>query len=244
MDKREATELLQTYRPGASDSQEPRMAEALQWTDRDPELAQWFESHCLLSTTMRARLREIPVPADLKEKILLAESERRGVIVWLRNMLVPLAAAAVVLLLAAAAWMLFAPADKFADARERLVKVPQRSYAMTMTSTNLVAIHNFLLANQCPDYVLPKPLAKLAGKGCANLEWRSRKVSMVCLKDTKNRDLYLFVMNDGNLKDGPATASPEFAPVLHLMSASWAQDGKLYILAGNGDASELKQYLE
>src|SRR5580704_16728924 len=128
MDKREARELFCAYRPGTSDDQDPRMAEALQMAQRDEELAKWFAGYRSFNAAMRSKLKEIPVPADLKQKILLAEAGRRGKIVPLKNWLVPLAAAAAIVLLAFGTWYFLAPVNKFADYRERVVKQSQRGY--------------------------------------------------------------------------------------------------------------------
>jgi hypothetical protein len=114
---------------------------------------------------------------------------------------------------------------------------------MNMTSTNLDAIHTFLVNHKCPDYVLSKPLAGLTGEGCATLEWRDRKVSMVCLT-TGKKELFLFVMDRVALQHAPESSAPEFAPIRQLMTASWAQGDKIYILAGPGNESDLKRYLD
>jgi hypothetical protein len=245
MDKREAMELLRSYRPGTSDDQEPRIAEALEMARQDGELAKWFEGHRRFNAAMQSKLKEIPVPADLKERILLAEAERRGKIVRLRKVFLPLAAAAAVALIAFGAWFFMLPRNKFADYRERVVKQSQRGYIMDKWSTNLAEIHTFLMANQCPDYILPQPLARLPALGCAsNVAWRDHKVSMVCLKDAKNRDLYLFVMDRQNLDDPPEAGARDYAKILRLGTESWTDGDKVYILAGQGDQSELKRYLE
>ena len=47
MDKQEAQFILSAYRPGAQDAGDSRFAEALQFTDQNPELKSWFESEVL-----------------------------------------------------------------------------------------------------------------------------------------------------------------------------------------------------
>jgi hypothetical protein len=255
VDKREAVELLSSYRPGMNGDMDARMIEALRFARQDPELAQWLEGHCLLHASMRSKLREIPVPKDLKERILssvkagTADAAESQKIVPLRapqwKKLIPLAAAAAIALLAVGSWLMVAGArDKFADFREREVKLPQRGYSMTMWSTNLAEIHDFILAKQYPDYTLPKALAKMDATGCATLEWRNRKVSMVCLKNAQKNDVYLFVMDASDLSGAPALGARDFTPVLHLMSASWTEGGKVYILAAPGAEAEMRKYFD
>ena len=100
MDKQEAREILQLFRPGTEDAQDPQIAEALLWVQRDEELARWFENHCSVYAAMRRKLQQIPVPEGLQQEILRADAVRRGRIVNLRNMALPLAAAAAMVVLA------------------------------------------------------------------------------------------------------------------------------------------------
>jgi hypothetical protein len=251
MDKREARQVLQLFRPGTNDGQDPRMTEALQCVQQDAELARWFEGHCAFHVAMHTKLKEIPVPMDLKYRILREEALRKGRIVKLWNTVIPLAAAAV-LLLTIGLWWYFDhnpgphnTEQNFAEGRDYLAKVPQRGYAMTMMSTNLDKIHEYLVTKQqFPDYVLPKSLASLTAAGCANLEWQGHKVSMVCLKDAKKQNVYLFAMDRGDLLGAPTSTAPEFEKVHRLMTASWTVGDKIYVLAGPGDAAELKAYLD
>ncbi len=245
MDKLEAREILRLYRPGTERDEDPQMTAALKLARQDTELGQWLESHGAFYLAMRNKLKEIPVPADLKRNILREDAVRRGRIVELRNAVLPLAAAAAIILLAVGMWSYFTgeTTQDFAACRERLVKQSQRGYAMTMTNTNLEAIHSFLLAKHCPDYVLTKPLARLPGEGCTTLEWHDRKVSMVCLKADGNKELFLFVMDGAKLRHTPAAGAAEYSQVHRLMTASWTEGDKIYILAGPGSEAELKQYL-
>jgi hypothetical protein len=133
--------------------------------------------------------------------------------------------------------------NDFSTCRERIVMRAQRGYGMSMTSTDLDAIHKYILDKQYPDYALPKPLAQLTGEGCATVDWHERKISMVCLKASSGKELFLFVMDRARLDNPPAAAPPQYEQVLHLMTASWTDGDKIYILAAPGDQSDLKQYL-
>lgn len=242
MDKDEAKQTLLLYRPGTDDGEDPQMAEALTWVQRDPELAQWFDEHCEVYKAIRGKLKEIPVPADLKDTILRNEAERRGKIVHLRNILVPLAAAAVIMLVAFIAWNSLKGRD-FAEVRDHVVRESQRDYGM-MQSTNNTQIRAQLLGNGCPDYSLTKPLAQLATAGYMPMEWHQQKISMVCLKDAKNKPVILFVMNAAEVRNRPAAGADEFAKIHRFNSVSRVVNDKVYIVAGPQDGSELKAYLD
>jgi hypothetical protein len=245
MDKQTAKEILRRYRPGMADGQDPEMAEALALAREDGELGQWLEAQRDFNVAMREGLKSIPVPPNLRGKILQAETARTGKILWLNRVFLPLAAAAAVVL-AFGTWFYFiSPAkNSFPAYRERIVKSAQRGYNMAMNSTNLETIHQFILAKQYPDYALTAPLAKLKGEGCATLEWHGQKVSMICLNAKRGRDLFLFVLDDAQLRKAPTSTAPEFAQIHRLMTASWSENGKLYILAGPGSEADLKKFLQ
>jgi hypothetical protein len=245
MDKQQARALLQLYRPGTADAEDPQMAEALKQAQQDPELAQWFENQQNVYVAMRRKLRQIPVPENLKQEILRQEAERRGKIVDLRKFFVPLAAAAAVVALALGAWTYVTRTgrENFADFRDHLVRLSQRQYAM-ITNNNLTVIHARLVAANYPDYSLTKPLAKLPADGYAPIEWHNRKVSMVCLRADKEKQLFLFVMDAAKVRNAPAASETDFATIHRLNSASWTSNGKIYILAGPENDSDLKRYLD
>jgi hypothetical protein len=62
----EAKAVLLLYRPGAADAADPPMTEALELARQDPELGRWFEEHRAFQKAMRAKFRQIEVPAHLK----------------------------------------------------------------------------------------------------------------------------------------------------------------------------------
>ena len=246
MDKQEARQLLQLYRPGTADAEDPQIAEALKQAQQDPELAQWFENQQNVYVAMRRKLREIPVPQDLKREILRQEAERRGRILDLRKYFIPLAAAAAIVALALGAWTYTTRSgrENFADFREYLVRTSQRSTYGMLPDHDINDIHQRLIGAKFPDYTLTKPLAGLAADGFAPIEWHNRKVSMVCLRADKDKQLFLFVMDAAKVRNAPAASETDFAIIHRLNSASWTSNGKIYILAGPEGDSDLKRYMD
>src|ERR1700722_2469998 len=66
----EARKILLCYRPGTKDAAEPEVAEALALAKQDPDLSLWLEQQCAQQQLLRAKIRQIPVPAGLKEQII------------------------------------------------------------------------------------------------------------------------------------------------------------------------------
>src|ERR1700754_3383265 len=100
MDRNEAKKILALYRPGVMDDPDPRLTEALELVHRDPELAAWFDQHCAVFQAIRAKLKEIPVPADLRRKIA-AENIAGSRIIPLTGRILAIAALAAMVLVTA-----------------------------------------------------------------------------------------------------------------------------------------------
>lgn len=211
---------------------------------RDPELARWLEERAALHAAVREKFKQIQVPAGLEARIVAGHSVPRKII-WFQRPVSLAAAAALVLMIGLAAFWLW-PNDenKFADFRVRMVRTAQRPYTVNMVTNDLNQIREYLRQNQAhSDYVLTKSLEQLPGDGCAILRWHNRKVSLVCFDLGHRQDLYLFVIDRADLSDPPAVRTPQLVRVGKLMTASWSDGNKSYLLAGAGDEAFLRKYL-
>src|SRR5207247_562403 len=138
----------------------------------------------------------LPVPDDLRQRILARVASRTDeqrqtrhsslvthtLNIWWRQ---PSFIAAAVAITVLAALIVFWPspksAESFSSFRARMVQTALRNYRMDLVTADLSAIRQYLSTNQYyADYVLPEPLEKLPGDGCAKLKWHDKKVSMVC----------------------------------------------------------------
>jgi hypothetical protein len=252
MDSLRAREVLRLYRPGTTDALDPQMAEALQAVQRDPELGDWFEEHCGVYIAIRNKLKQIEVPQDLKRKILLENIGREKVIPLHRRPPVLWAAAAAIALLLAGTWFLNKPATKpsFTKFHEWKIGEVQRGYAM-IGNTNYAQIVSYLTTNHfIANYTLSKALAKLPAEGFATKPYQGKPVTMLCfnggiVKNGKTNDLYFFVAQRADFADSPSPGKkPRFGHAGKYTTASWSAGDKVYILAGQGDDSDLQQYID
>lgn len=239
----QAKNVLLAYRAGQADAAEPDVVEARAWLERDAGLRQWFEKHAAFQHTVQRSFREIPVPPGLSARILLrARPPRRRVprppIVWYA------AAAALVLFLGLAVfWRPLSREGSFATFRSRMVGAVLRQYTMDIVTNDLSGIRQFLASRQAPaDYVLPQGLATLPASGAGVLSWQSKRVSMVCLDSPDQGTLFLFVVDQSAVRASP-TSQPQFQQVNKLMTVSWSQGGKVYLLAGTGGRESLQKRL-
>jgi hypothetical protein len=254
----EAKNILLLYRPDTADAEDPQIAEALALAKSDPELARWLEEQCARQNALREKFRQIEIPAGLKEQIISEQAARAKIIRLRERIATALAVAAIVISLAILAAFYFprsgnenqTESNTLANYQNQMAYVATSSYAMNFPTNDLTQIRAYLAQNAAPsDYTLPAPLEKTAATGCAIEDWGGAKVSMICFRTGKplppNQagDLWLFVVDRASIKGAPTAASPQFAKVNQLITATWTQGGKLYLLATEGDEQALRKYL-
>jgi hypothetical protein len=252
MNRDDAKNILLLYRPGTADAADPQVAEALSLVKQEPELARWLDEYRIRQEVLRAKFRQIQAPAGLKEQIISEQSAREKIIVWRRNtMLLAVAAAMVVLLALTTFWLRPQINDNsLALYRDRMVGAALRAYAMDLPTDNPAQIRSYLERHHAPaDYVLPASLTKVAVAGCAIQSWQGTRVSMICFRTGKplapgeQSDLWLFVIDRTLVKNAPPAGPPQLAQVNQLITATWTQGDKLYLLGTEGDEQTIRQLL-
>ena len=250
MTRDEAKKILALYRPGVTDD-DPRMAEALELVQRDPELAAWFQQQCAVFDAIRSKLKSIPVPQGLRRQII-AEHSAGTRVLSLTNRLLLASAVAALILLTGIIWLQLKPNPQgtFDGYRNRMASSVQRTYVMDMHEKDQAKIRDYFGSKGAPtDYVLPKNLDKLPGEGGMVLKWNDHQVSLLCL-DASNtpgtrNDLYLFMANRSVLPGAPAASKqPQFKSFNKLMTVTWTVGDRVYLLAGEGSEADLQKYLE
>ena len=250
MTRDEAKKILALYRPDVTDD-DPRMVEALELVQRDPELAAWFQQQCAVFDAIRSKLKGIPVPQGLRKRII-AEHTAGTRVLSLTSRLLLASAAAALILLAGIIWLQLKPSPQisFEGYRDRMASSVQRTYAMEMNERDQGKIRDYFASKGASaNYVLPKNLDMLPGRGGMVLKWNGHQVCLLCLDassapGTRN-DLYLFMANRSVLPGAPAPgAQPQFKSFNKLTTVTWTVGDRVYLLAGQGDEAELRKYLE
>jgi hypothetical protein len=137
-----------------------------------------------------------------------------------------------------------APESAFDTFRSRMVRTVIRQYTMRIITNDMTAVRTYLATNHAPaDYQLPAPLLQLPVLGADILSWGEQPVTMVCFDSLDEGTLFLFVLNRADLKPVPPVppAPPQYWQVSQLMTASWSQDGKTYVLATTGSVESLRR---
>jgi hypothetical protein len=232
-------------RRGPLDDADPEVAEALALTQGDAELQDWLERQRDFHESVRETFRQLSVPAGLRNRILAHAPAVR--LTWWRRFPVWAAAAAVVLLyLGLSHWWPTNTEDSFATYRSRMVGGVLRQYQMDIRTNSLSAIRQFLRERQAPsDFVLKDGLNRLPLLGAGLLSWQERRVSMVCL-DTGGRGTAILFVVDATSVEDPPVSQPSFKKVSKLMTASWTNGGRTYLLMVDNaliDQQSLAQFL-
>jgi hypothetical protein len=244
VDSQQAREILAMYRPAVDDANDPRIAEALAQSRREPELARWLEQHQAVDAALGRKFKQIPVPEGLEQEILAERKIVRPAIWWQRTALLVAAAAAVVLAAVAGYWWRPVEPQDFASYRQTMSHLVSGDYKMMLETNDLNAVRQFLAANHSPaDYVLTTEMQKLPAEGCALINWHGRPVSLVCLDRGADNDLFLFVVNRSALPDAPADPTPQFARIGQMTTASWTIGDTSYVLASKSGEDELRKFL-
>ncbi len=243
MNLNDAKRILIAYRPGSNDDRDPEVAQALELMRTERGLQVWLEEQAAFHRTMRAALRSIPIPADLKERILA----QRKIIApfWRRPETLVLAAACLALALVVSALWVKRPGEdrSFAGFRARMVGFALREYRMDILTNDLVQIQEYLRREARPwELNLTPGLQATPLMGAASLSWQGQPVSMVCFSLPRKEILYMFVLDQTALRTGRIPdPQPHLEPIRGIMTASWSADGKVYLIAANTDESTLRE---
>src|SRR5439155_25361796 len=108
------------------------------------------------------------------------------------------------------------------------------------TSNDLKEVRQFLGRRGAPaDFAVTNGLEKLSITGGVCSRWRSHPVSMVCFDRGDRQMVFLFVVDRAALKD-PPPGSKQMAKVNKLLTSSWSEGGRTYLMAGPEDSAVLR----
>jgi hypothetical protein len=233
VNREEAQRILLAYRPNLPTGRDPEMDDALALAQSDPDLRSWLARQQASHQAIRREMRSIPVPSGLKARILV--QDRVVVRLWRRPEFLLAAACFALTLVLAGLWQVKSPKEdlSFAGFRSRMVSFALREYSMDILTPDSVQLREYLRSHGAPgDYRLTQGLSATPLKGGKRLSWQAQPVSMVCFSLPKNGTLYLFVMEESGLHGGNRPGNrPMIEPVKGILTASWAQAGKVYLLA-------------
>lgn len=247
MDKTEAKSLLQAYRPNGQDAQSPAFADALRMIEHDPELRAWWEAQQAFDRKMMVKLKDTPLPADLRATILAGRkmeqlTPRFRVPAWLAIA----AMIALVLVAGLSRWAAPPPVPLITSAMltsSALQNVSNDSPPLQMLSSDHDKIVAWLKEQHAPTGALPTSLATVPSIGCEKFKVQGHNVTLICFALADGKIAHLFVMEKKGLSDPPPDMAPLYAQNGSWSTATWSEASKSYVLATQAGADVLKQLL-
>ncbi len=250
MTEQEARFILQSYRPGGEDKDDPQFAEALREAERNPELARWLAEEQAFDCAVAAQLGALPAPFGLKTRILAQAAPGSSRHPW--SLAAILAGVVALLFLAVQVVGLFRPAApapvlastsaEIPDYVQEMVSFIRLNPPLEMKSHDLGAIKGWLAKAAMPTEV-PPGLTALEPLGCRLLSFRGHEVALICFQREGDRLAHLFVVNRAAMPKMKPGARPVFASSGDWMTASWAEGDRVYTIAVQGDRATVKRYL-
>jgi len=250
MDNQEARFILQSRRPGGADAGDPHFDEALAQANRVPELASWFACDQALDATLAARLKEVPVPAGLRERLLLEQQQAEALSpapAPLRRLHSLLALAAALILLATVAvvlWQRPASGTDLVAFRHEMIANICGQIRLSHQSAEVAELIRWLAEQRnVSGITIPAALQSRPGIGCRTWLWKGQPVGLICFLTDAHQAVHFFVVDRATVKDLPADLRPTFAVESGWTTATWTEGDKLYVLAGQADESTLAKLL-
>lgn len=245
MTNKEASFLLGAYRPNGLDAANPEFAEALDQAARDPELKHWFEDQRDFDSKMAAGVRSVPVPPDLRARIMAGAKVSRPARWYAPRRLLAMAALA----------MAFAAAGLWYGMRQRgpgwedqslvaLSSLLSGQDKFDAQSPSVADLQRWLSGAGSPNTAaLPARLTAYASLGCKTISWRGHPISIICFHGPGNELVHLAMVDKASLPNPPPEGHPEYEARDGWRMACWSQGSLAMMLVTRGPESDLRTIL-
>jgi hypothetical protein len=241
MNNEQAKFILQAYRPGGEDAQDPQFQEALEQARRDPELARWFANERAIDARISGKLKAaVNAPANLKAMLLAQSKIVRPTAWWRQPAWLAMSAAACLALLVTISVLWLKPKSlplmtEYRGAMAQLVG--SKLDHLDLMSHDVTEVRRWLTqTNAHGDFVLPAGLDGKPSLGCRLLDWQGHRVSLICF-ELANRQMAHLIVIDRSAFGDASNDSPQFAQLGEVATVSWSHGDKTYLVASKG-ASE------
>jgi hypothetical protein len=246
MTSTEAKFILQAYRSGGGDDEDPAFYEALAQVQRDPALRAWFESEQTFDGAMTAKLAEVSPPAGLREAILAGGRVSSGTVrprPWWRGgaWLAIAASFAVVGVVTLAVWPQRAEAStRFGEfaLNDAVQRTSHASHGEGSSVLQLILCQPSTRLGK----KLPVDFEALRLRGCREVGFKGAEVLEVCF----NRDGMWFHCYIARRSTVRGSFSKEEVRIVDRDGASfaaWADESFVYVIVSKTGRNALQKLL-
>jgi hypothetical protein len=243
MDRDEAKLILSALRPDGAEVHEPIFAEALALLETDPELRDWWQAQQKFDRKIAAKLSEVPVPEDLRDRILASPKIEAFPPQWRHRSLLAAAALIAILCVAISFWNVASNdgLDRTAFADAALNELNGSGPLLAMQSSDRDKVKAWLQEQNAPIGDMPGKIASIPPYGCQKYIIHGHTVSLICLALANGGIAHLFVVDKGALTNPPGTNGPHYDRMNGWNIATWSDNRMSYMLATQSSLNDLKQ---
>lgn len=240
MNRAESQFILTAYRPNGADALDPEFADALRRAEADPELGEWFAQEQAMDRFVADKLRETPLPASLRDRILAGARVSRkpawfGAAKWMS-----LVAAVLVFSILGSYYLHISSRNKLATFAMNFIG---QDFEWLHESGEMDKIKTWLAAQHAPvPQSLPARLAGLEKIGCRTIDYQGRSISMICFFNG-DKGYHLFVMKRLREPLFVSLSGRQIRSVGKYSAAAWSDNENDYVLATEEGMPSLERLL-
>lgn len=247
MDESADRSILRIYHAGERGVDDVRSEELKRRAETDPDFVRWSLEEDEFDRVIGLKIQSIPVPGDLKSRLLSLQKTVTPSRVSRTRKLALLAAAIVVLAVFFGSWQgPFQPAVSLADYRDEMVSFIRIDPFLEMETPELSRITAFLKNAGAPSRLdLPQKLPRMQHPlGCRILRFRGQDVTLVCFGREQGELVHLFIVNRAALSHlRKRDKALRYQAVGAWMTATWIDGDQAYLITVEGDRAKLEKYL-
>ena len=246
MNREEAKQILQVYRPHGQDAQDPQFAAALALVAQDQELGAWFAAEQAFDLAVSRQVQATPVPPQLQMAIL-AGGKVLEQLVWWRLVNWPRVLACTLVLFVGMSLFLFSyqrTQGLIAASQEAIQLAELRSAMVAFQNGDMGRIRAFLTRCHAPsDFEVPLALRKLPITSCTLVGVQDQTAVVLSFRLIGNNQFRLLVMPHLASHDLPEDNSPRFVESEQAAAAIWTDGKNTYVLTGQVPSAALRRLL-
>ena len=243
MTNEEAKLILQTYAPNGRSVTDPNFQAALNQARCNRELADWFANEQAIDSRISDSLiKSLKPPAKLKSLLLAQRVIIRPVAWWRKRVSqLALAACAALVIIFSVVWFSHTHPVEFVDYRAEMSESAVEGIARVGQGVRDISQLRLWLAENALDAssVVPRGLDSRSISSCRVLDWRGKKVYIICFELNNRQTAHLAVIDRSVLEDAPPE-SPVFDQIDKVATVSWSRGNRTYMIAStSGSLSDL-----
>lgn len=247
MTKHEAKTILHACQDPNQGLEDPLIAEALAFAERDPELREWFKEWQSVDRILSEKLKAAPLP-----EMVLEEGAARARFQLARrrsNLVLSFGLAACVFLVGflGALWLRPSPSGGEMEAlvavRSDMAVLLNEFPRLDLRTDRLEEAAQWL-ADHHPSTPAswPAALKSFPTIGCRTLEWRGREVALVCFM-VDGEVVHFLLFSSAEFPELMGSANPQYSTAGRFYTATWESDETFYLSMTAGGEPFLRNLL-